>query len=263
MNLRIASVPEDVEIVAIGDVHGRADLLKALVEYFEIGAELDSDEKFAFVFLGDLIDRGPQSREAIEIALDASGRHPGSVIIKGNHEEFMLDVAYGSSPGFAWDSWYYEGGAQTLRSLGIESRQHVDEIALAVRTHETIRRLVDASVDAACDSKRIYVHAGIRPHVPFNEQRDYDLRWIRNDFLESRTDHGRIVVHGHTITQFELPEVRRNRIAIDTGAFISGRLTAAWFKPDGRSGFVMAEGARRDEEETPIRVGPVEPTEAD
>lgn len=262
MNLKIAHIPEDMEVVAIGDVHGRADLLKALVEYFEFGAELDLDEKFVFVFLGDLIDRGPQSREAMEIALDAVERHPGSAIIMGNHEEFMLDVGFGSSPWYAWDSWYYEGGAKTLRSLGLESRQPVDDIARELRGNQTVRRLREMAVDVACDSKRIYAHAGIHPHVPLEDQSSFDLRWIRHEFLESRADHGRIVVHGHTITKFELPEVRSNRIAIDTGAFDSGRLTAAWFKPDGSSGFTMAEGARMGEDPAPIRIGPVAPVEA-
>ncbi|NTF17833.1 serine/threonine protein phosphatase [Agrobacterium rubi] len=269
MTLKIATIPEDVEIVVIGDVHGRADLLMALVEYFELSAELDSDERFAFVFLGDLIDRGPESAGAIKTALEAVERHPGSVIILGNHEEWMRDVASGPDPWHAWDCWYYEGGAKTLASLGISAAMDVRDIAQGLNMDETVQRLLAVSVDAACDSRRIYAHAGIRPHVPLDEQRSFDLRWIRRDFIESRADHGRTVVHGHTITESEFPELHPNRVALDTGAFLSGRLTAAWFKPDGTSGFVMAQGAPRyledneHDEPMPIRIGPVEPVRAD
>ena len=263
MSIRIASIPEDVEVVVIGDVHGRADLLKASIEHFEMGDEFVREEKLAFVFLGDLIDRGPQSHEAIELALEAVGRHPGSAIVMGNHEEFMLDVMWGSDQWNAWDCWYTEGGAETLRSMGLDAgrRGAIEEIILSLRRDELVRRLFEVCVDAACDSRRIYSHAGIEPHVALEEQKPFHLRWIRGEFLDSRADHGRIVVHGHSTTRYDLPEVRPNRIAVDTGAYRSGKLTAAWFSPDGSSGFVMAQGAPREGEPCPIRTGPVDPVE--
>ncbi len=250
MTLKIARLPGDVDVFAIGDVHGRADLLEALLSYIELGV----DDPFAIEFLGDLIDRGPDSRKAVELALAAVSRHPGSAIIMGNHEEFMHDVIWGSTPGYAWDSWYHEGGARTLQSFGMDPRHPVFQIAEALRQDGLVRELFDKVVDLAEDDLRIYAHAGIQPHVPLEEQRAFDIRWIREDFLFSRTDHGRIVVHGHTITRSELPEVRSNRIALDTGSFATGRLTAARFGRDGSTHFFMAEA-----DDDCVRIGPVEP----
>jgi serine/threonine protein phosphatase 1 len=254
MTLKIASIPDGIDVFAIGDVHGRADLLESLIGYIELGKELGVEDPFAIVFLGDLIDRGPDSRKAVELALAAVDRHPGSAIIMGNHEEFMRDVIWGSTPGYAWDSWYHEGGAKTLRSFGVDSREPVSKIAETLRQDALIRKLFDTVVDIAEDDLRIYAHAGIQPHVPLEEQGGVDIRWIREDFLFSRVDHGRTVVHGHTITRSELPEVRSNRIALDTGSFATGKLTTARFGRDGSTHFFMAE-AKEDR----IRIGPVEP----
>ncbi len=254
MTLKIATIPNDMDVFAIGDVHGRADLLEELLGYIEMGAHLGVKDPIAIVFLGDLIDRGPDSRKAVELALAAVARHPGSAIIMGNHEEFMHDVIWGSTPGYAWDSWYYEGGAKTLQSFGVESRRPVSEIAEALRQDALVRRLFDTVVDLAEDDQRIYAHAGIQPHVPLDEQRGFDVRWIRDEFLFSRADHGRIVVHGHTITRSELPEVRSNRIALDTGSFATGKLTTARFCRDGSTQFFMAEA-----DTGCIRIGPVKP----
>jgi serine/threonine protein phosphatase 1 len=254
MTLKIASIPKDIDVFAIGDVHGCADLLDALIGYIELGADLGIEDPLAIIFLGDLIDRGPDSRNAVELALSAVERHPGSAIIMGNHEEFMRDVMWGGTPGSAWDSWYHEGGAKTLRAFGIEARQPTSAIAEELRQDSLIRRLFDIVVDLAQDDQRIYAHAGIQPHVPLDEQRSFDIRWIRDEFLFSRANHGRTVVHGHTITRSELPEVRSNRIALDTGSFATGKLTAVRFGRDGSTRFFMAEAAG-----DAIRVGPVEP----
>lgn len=256
MTLKIASIGNDVDVFAIGDVHGRADLLEAMLDYVEIGPELGGKD-VVIVFLGDLIDRGPDSRRAVELALAAVERHPRSAIIMGNHEEFMHDVMWGGTPDYAWDSWYHEGGARTLKSFGMEPRLPTVEIAKALRQDALIRRLFDTVVDLAEDDSRIYVHAGIMPHVPLDEQRPFDIRWIRDEFLDSRADHGRTVVHGHTITRYELPEVRSNRIALDTGSFATGKLTAARFGRDGSTHFFMASQI-----EGGVSVAPVDPVEA-
>lgn len=254
MTLKIADIPDDVDVFAIGDVHGRADLLEALLGYIELGKDLGIDDPIAIVFLGDLIDRGPDSRKTVELALSAVERHPGSAIIMGNHEEFMRDVIWGGTPGYAWDSWYHEGGAKTLRSFGVEARLPVSDIAEALGKDAVVRRLFDTVVDLAQDHRRIYAHAGIQPYLPLEEQRSFDIRWIRDEFLFSRVDHGRLVVHGHTITRSELPEVRSNRIALDVGSFATGKLAAARFGRDGSTHFFMAEAA-----EGCIGIGPVEP----
>ena len=254
MSLKIAAIPNDRDVFAIGDVHGRADLLETMLGYIEMGVDRGIGDPIAIVFLGDLIDRGPDSRKAVEMALTAIERHPGSTIIMGNHEEFMHDVVWGSMLGPSWDPWYHEGGAKTLQSFGVEPRRPIPEIAEALRRDELVRRLFDTVVDLAVDDRCIYAHAGIRPHIPLDEQRGFDVRWIRDEFLFSRADHGRIVVHGHTITRSELPEVRSNRIALDTGSFATGKLTTARFGRDGSTHFFMAEAdAGR------VRIGPVEP----
>jgi serine/threonine protein phosphatase 1 len=136
----------------------------------------------------------------------------------------------------------------------VESRLPVSEIAEALGKDALVRRLFDTVVDLAQDDWRIYAHAGIQPNVPLEEQRSFDIRWIRDEFLFSRADHGRIVVHGHTITRSELPEVRSNRIALDTGSFATGKLASARFGRDGSTHFFMAEAA-----DGCIRIGPVEP----
>jgi serine/threonine protein phosphatase 1 len=239
-------------VFAIGDVHGRADLLGPLLEFIET-----CSDRVVIVFLGDLVDRGPDSRKAVELALEAVERHPGSVIVMGNHEDFLFDVVTEQDPWDFWDCWKYEGGKSTVKSFGIEPTMHASDIAAAMKKEPLVRRLFDTVVDAAEDEDRIYVHAGIRPHVPLAGQREFDLRWIRELFLDSRADHGRTVVHGHTITRFEMPEVRSNRIALDTGAFATGKLTAAWFAVDGSTTFLMAS-----DEEGPVKVSPVEPVMA-
>lgn len=252
MTLRIRRIPEGYDVFAIGDVHGRADLLEPLVKFIET-----CSDRIALVFLGDLVDRGPDSRKAVELALVSVERHPGSVVIMGNHEDFMCDLVVEQHPWDFWDGWKHEGGRSTVKSFGIEPTMHANDIAAALKKEPLVGKLMDIMVDAAEDEDRIYVHAGIRPHVPLAEQRVFDLRWIRELFLDSRADHGKTVVHGHTITRFEMPEVRANRIALDTGAFATGKLTAAWFSPDGATTFLMAS-----DENGAVKVSTVDPVMA-
>ena len=180
------------------------------------------------MFLGDLIDRGPASAEVLERLRTYSPSRASPHFIMGNHEEVMLRVLAGEAE--LLPSWLRFGGAETLRSYGIDPRD-----LRGLPSDELVRHLNDAVpaahiefletfADSITFGTYLFVHAGIRPGVDLAEQSQSDLRWIREPFLGDSTDHGFVVVHGHTITN-EV-EVTPNRIGIDTGAFRTGTLTA-------------------------------------
>ena len=212
----------------IGDIHGRLDLLDALLG--QIHGELDErpPRKAMLAFVGDLIDRGPSSAQVVERLRTYRRAGVRAVFILGNHEEVLLRILGGESGLIA--KWRQFGGSECLKSYGIEPGQLIhlgDEEALAV-VRAAIPKAHVAFLENFVDSCRfgdyLFVHAGIRPGVPIEQQRQSDLRWIREPFLHDGTDHGFLVVHGHTITA-EI-EQRTNRIGIDTGAYRSGILTA-------------------------------------
>jgi serine/threonine protein phosphatase 1 len=213
---------------AIGDVHGRFDLLEQLLRSVHEELGRASSSNALLVFVGDLIDRGPQSAEVIEFLRTYRHRGVKPVFLLGNHEEVLLRILRGDAALIA--KWCSFGGAQFLESYGVDSRQ------LASRSEvdalETVRKAIPmehvAFLESFADSCRfgdyLFVHAGIRPGVELDQQVQSDLRWIREPFLLDDTDHGFVVVHGHTIR----PEVEvlPNRIGIDTGAYRTGVLTA-------------------------------------
>lgn len=212
----------------VGDVHGRLDLLDQLLEKIHADVAGRHPLETLLVFVGDLIDRGPSSRQVVERL--RTYRHEGvrTVFLLGNHEEVLLRILDGDATLIP--SWLRFGGAQCLESYG------VDPLLLAALPDDAainkVRRAVPSEhaeflksfVDTCRFGDYLFVHAGIRPGVPVNEQRQTDLRWIREPFLSDDTAHGCIVVHGHSISS-EIEE-RPNRIGIDTGAFASGVLTA-------------------------------------
>lgn len=203
-------------IIAIGDVHGRLDLLQSLV------SDLRSQyERFTLVTLGDYIDRGPESAGVIDFLLNPP---PGVHLrpLMGNHEQLMLAALSGTS-GAAVDNWLHNGGVQTIESYGLDSqgcpkvpREHIEFL-------ETLPAFFD-------DGKRLYVHAGVDPAKPLEEQELSTLLWIRRPFLDRRHCIPRVVVHGHTPNK-QGPEHLEWRINLDTGAFATGRLSAAIFEP--------------------------------
>jgi Calcineurin-like phosphoesterase len=219
-----ASAPADTRIYAVGDIHGRADLLN------EITARIDDDIRrrpiahTVEVYLGDYIDRGPDSRTVIDLlAVRLVANH--AVCLRGNHEAVM--------EGFLEDPtilpyWEQLGGMQTLASYGIELH---DENETALNLH---RRFVDAFPRAhelfmhclrhqfSCGDF-LFVHAGIRPDIPIEHQDINDLIWIRSEFLDSTRKHESFIVHGHTPVPH--PDIRHNRINIDTCAWRTGTLT--------------------------------------
>lgn len=186
------------------------------------------------VTVGDYVDRGPDSRGVIERLTRNPFRTP-FVALRGNHEsifeEFLRD------PSIA-DYWRRLGGLETLHSYGVDvaplmrGRGH-EEAAVALRaalpqSHVTFL----ASLRLTHSVGRYFLcHAGVRPGVPLARQREEDLLWIREEFLDSRADFGKVVVHGHT--PCEAPELRPNRINVDTGAFMSGQLTCAVLEDEG------------------------------
>lgn len=219
-------VPDGWRIYAIGDVHGCLDQLNRMLD--AIAKDLDGWEgRGHLIFLGDLIDRGPDSAGVIERLV--SGELPGerATFLMGNHEEVMLECVDGSVERFR--SWIQFGGLETLESYGL-SRAEILEQASSLP--HVIRDIVPAGhvefirsfEDHIGIGDYLFVHAGIRPGVPLEDQSPRDLRWIRSGFLDNLVDHGPLVVHGHTIVPSV--EVHRNRIAVDTGCYSSGTLTA-------------------------------------
>jgi Calcineurin-like phosphoesterase. len=223
-----AAVPRGMRIYAIGDIHGRLDLLDALTDrIIEDGQSAGSAVRY-LVFLGDYVDRGPQSREVVERL--AAGPPPGfgAIHLRGNHEAsfqgFLDDTRVGPN-------WMNFGGLATLASYGVHlpsdgsSQERLADIQAQLRAAvpEHHRRFLAGLKASVGIGDYLFVHAGIRPGVPLLRQSENDLLWIREKFLNSTADHGKVVVHGHTI--HPEPQIRPNRIGIDTGAFASGRLT--------------------------------------
>lgn len=212
----------------VGDVHGRLDLLEQLLA--KIHAELQDRPaaKTLLAFVGDLIDRGPSSAQVIERLRTYRDERTRPVFLLGNHEEVLLRILGGDAELI--NKWRWFGGSECLESYGVESSRlaHAsDEEALSIVRAAIPRKHVEF-LESFADSCRfgdyLFVHAGIRPGVGLEQQSQADLRWIREPFLHDETDHGFVVVHGHTIS----PEIqdRPNRIGIDTGAYRTGVLTA-------------------------------------
>lgn len=221
-------------LYAIGDIHGRRDLLEPLLA--AIDADAASSGKVArIVFLGDVIDRGLESCQALELVIDALRDRPDSAFILGNHEEFMLRfIDDAENREQIARSWFANGGLATLASYGFDHEDRIDTIA------ESFLRDFPAHVEALNNADWIvtagrycFVHGGIDPALPLSAQDPETTRWIRHDFLDYEERLERIVVHGHTPTDSSLPEVHANRIAVDTGAVYSGHLSCAVLDTDG------------------------------
>jgi serine/threonine protein phosphatase 1 len=228
---------------AIGDIHGRLDLLDMLLEKIEADIASRRARRNFIVFLGDLVDRGPDSAGVVERLRTFRPTWAKPIFLAGNHEEVLLRMIAGEKK--ILPSWLKYGGIQCARSYGM------DPEALRMLDEEAALQLIKAKVPRAHaeflqsfgDTFRfgdyLFVHAGIRPGIAIEEQDLFDLRWIREPFLTDSKQHGMMVVHGHTIV--ERVEERPNRIAIDTGAYHSGVLTALAVEDDQR--WFLAAGA--------------------
>ncbi len=201
---------------AIGDIHGSLDKLKALVAGCREHAK---GRQMKLVFLGDYIDRGPDPAGVVRLLLRLQSElPPGKVIaLRGNHEAMALAVLDGAMPA---SSWLMNGGTTTLRSYGVS---RVDDLP---RPHLDWMRALHLTYD---DGLRFFVHAGVDPQMPLGVQDEQKLLWIREPFLSDDRDYGRLVVHGHTPVENGTPELRSNRLNLDTAAVFGGPLTAAVF----------------------------------
>lgn len=229
---------------AIGDVHGRLDLLDAMLERIEEDLAARRPEKAFIVFLGDFIDRGPESAGVIDRLIDYRPVSATPVFLGGNHEEVLLRMLHGERG--ILPSWLKFGGGACARSYGIDpdKLRKMDEDAalelLKARVPASHLDFLEHLADTFSFGDYLFVHAGIRPGVDLEEQDLTDLRWIREPFLSEDREHGFVVVHGHTI----VPEVeeRHNRIGIDTGAYHTGVLTALVVEGDDRR-YIVARAA--------------------
>lgn len=225
---------------AIADVHGRADLLLPIV----VACIKDAAERGAapcFVFLGDIVDRGPTSRDCLDIVSEVLSTYEGSVCLKGNHED-LATAAFSSegSDGHAVERWLENGGFATL-----ESYHHDLEIGFEMmRTmHGDHLRLMESARTSLERGGYFFAHAGIDPTRPFQDQRDRDLMWTREKFLGHVGYLELVVIHGHEVVG-DLPVVTENRVSLDTGAYRSGRLTACAVD-GGELRFMQTDGSGR------------------
>ena len=222
-------LPEGQLLYAVGDVHGRLDLLQRLLEMIRRDAEASRADRRTLVFLGDYVDRGPDSRGVVERLLGDLPQGFDVHFLKGNHEAILLDFL---AEPWRLDHWLQNGGEETMRSYGVDTQRLAqlgsppsawrDAFSEALpEAHLRFFRNLQLSVSFG---DYLFVHAGLRPGVPLEAQSEADLVWIRAPFLDHAEPFGKVVVHGHT--PGEEPVTRSNRVGIDTGAVFTGRLTA-------------------------------------
>ncbi len=243
------SIPEGQRVYAIGDIHGRDDLFAQLVDMIRADHAARGPAKISLILLGDLIDRGPSSAEVIERAMSLHTEFPDTRLLIGNHEECFLAALAGDVRRLRY--FMRIGGDATVRSywkddadLAGASFEEVAERLPQMVPAEHVKFLGDGE-DVIEIGDYAFVHAGIRPGVPLEKQALADLRWIRDEFLDDMGDHGKMIVHGHSITNE--PDEQANRIGIDIGAFRSGALAALGLEGEKRWFlFSREEAARAD-----------------
>jgi len=227
-------LPDGTRIYAIGDVHGRNDLLEALLERVREHVAANPIARPMIVFVGDYVDRGPSSRQVLDTLLLCSSYYD-TICLRGNHEAYVLDFL--DNPASVCD-WLRLGALETLRSYGLnpgkylESRtQELLAMSLSFALHQNghLEFLRDLPSSFSCGDF-FFVHAGVRPGVPLDQQNHRDLLEIRKDFILCKSSFGKIVVHGHT--PVSKVEIHSNRINIDTGAYATGRLTCVAIERD-------------------------------
>lgn len=230
------AIPAGKRIYAIGDIHGRDDLFAQMIEMIRADHAARGPAEVSIILLGDLVDRGPASAAVIERAMRLCDEFPDTRLIIGNHEECFLAALTGDVRRLKY--FMRIGGDATIRSYWPKDSRFEDLTFEEVA--ERLPSLVPAHhvdfLGSGEDTIEIgdyaFVHAGIRPGVPLEKQSLSDLRWIREEFLDSMSDHGKVVVHGHSITSE--PDEQINRIGIDVGAFRSGVLAALVLEGDQR-----------------------------
>lgn len=235
------SVPEGERIYVVGDVHGRIDLFQALIDAIERDDREAASATTTIVLLGDLVDRGPDSAGVVAQARALQARRRVR-ILAGNHEEMFLQSFDERS---ILRHFLKHGGRETLFSYGI-SRDAFNESTLDELQHllreavpQADRDFLNGFEEFVIAGDYLFVHAGILPEVPLEEQSRHDMLWIRDRFLRHSAQHSHVVVHGHTIC--EQVDERANRIGIDTGAYRTGKLTALVLEGETRRYIQAAE----------------------
>jgi serine/threonine protein phosphatase 1 len=240
----VRTVPEGQRVYAVGDIHGRLDLLDDLIAQIEHDDRARGGAQTQIVFLGDLVDRGPRSAGVVERLIGLAEARGNVRFILGNHEEIFLRAAGGDIESLRL--FVRIGGRETILSYGVSvhdyERTDYDELLALIQAHVPARHIafLEGFEDRIEIGDYVFVHAGLRPGVAIDEQRRADMRWIRSSFLDSNWEFGKLVVHGHSIGDDVV--IRPNRIGIDTGAFASGRLTALGLEGAERW-FLTAEAA--------------------
>ena len=230
-------------IYAIGDIHGRYDLLRLLLDRVGEHAErLHPAESLHIIFLRDLVDRGPDSAKVVDFLYGLTQSTDQAIVLMGNHEEAMLRSIEGNAN--ILKRWLSVGGAETIESYGLQKfdsrddgRQYIRYLQSSLPAHH-LQWLRDLPLTAQ-SGDYFFCHAGIRPGVALARQDREDLLWIRDGFVDDHSEHGAVIVHGHTIERSVT--MRENRIGIDTGAYCYGVLTALYLEDDRREVISVSE----------------------
>lgn len=225
---RLDALPDGRRVYAVGDIHGRLDLLEALLDRIAADEAGREPADTAIIFLGDLVDRGPESAGVVERLRVLAAGDGRLRFLLGNHEEVFLGALAGDMK--ALRLFCRIGGRETVLSYGVDAATYeaLDYPELADLLQRIVpaehRRFLEGFEDMIALGDYCFVHAGVRPGRPLDEQRTGDLRWIREPFLDHSDRLGKRVVHGHSIS--DEVEFRPHRIGVDTGAYRTGRLSA-------------------------------------
>lgn len=222
------ALPPNQMVYAIGDIHGRIDLLARLMKLIETDAAQHPEKKKELIFVGDYIDRGVDTKGVIDYLLTQLPPGMAKVFLRGNHDDAMLRFLKGELDHT--QDWLMLGGTATLVSYGVNPfrasvMQDLKTLRRAVldKVPEEHRQFLASTTIDCTRGDYYFVHAGVRPNVPLDKQTERDRMWIRHDFLGSAENFGKVVVHGHSI--LPEPDIHPNRIGIDTGAYATGILT--------------------------------------
>ena len=230
ISLDDARTPDDMRIYAIGDSHGCLDELKALDQMISDDLLARPVERHKIIFLGDYVDRGPASAGCLQYLLERRASDSNVVCLKGNHEDKMVEFL--ANPIKLVDSFLTYGGDALAASYGVNApslpvsddvmQKFCTSLQAAVPAHHL--DFIDSLLSHVILGDYMFVHAGIRPNVPLDEQTAHDMMWVRREFIPHTELHEKVIVHGHT--PHRKPEVMANRINVDTLCYDTGNLTA-------------------------------------
>lgn len=240
VDLAAARAPEGLRIYAIGDVHGYADLLRAMHRRIDEDLRFRPAKDWRIVHVGDYVDRGPDSKGVLDFLIGRMAQDARIIALRGNHDQGMLDFldAPDASSMFATN-----GGPETIRSYGV-SLSTASDAAFRESARRFVqslpsmhRRFLEQRPYSVSFGDFFFCHAGIKPTVPLEAQTPDNLMWIRREFLAYEGLHPKVIVHGHTPQ--EEADLRPNRINIDTGVYVREKLTALILEGDAKSVYTV------------------------